>query len=61
MQTFQINRRQFPSNLCRVLKKYHPNKLQFYAVKTIVCSGENSSSFGTKLQFSTEKTQVLCP
>lgn len=51
MQTAPINRRQFPPNLCRVLKKYHPNELQFYTEKTRVQSGQNSSSVGIKLQF----------
>ena len=38
------------------MEKNLPNKLQFYAVKTPVHSGENCSFVPRKLQFHAEKT-----
>ena len=37
------------------MKKFLPNELQFSPHKTVVCSGQNSSLVGMKLQFCAEK------
>ncbi len=42
------------------MKKFLPSELQFYAEKTIVHSGQNSSLFGMKLQFCAEKLFRNC-